>query len=42
MLSKDHATAVEVEKVMKQIYEKLGIAYHTYVTMINQKGVEII
>jgi len=42
MLSKDHATAVEVEKVMKHIYEKLGIAYHTYVTMINQKGVEII
>ena len=42
MLSKDPATAAEVEKVMKAIYEKIGLAYHTYVTSINQEGVKIV
>lgn len=42
MLSKDQATAREVEKVMKTIYEKIGLAYHTYVTTINHEGVKIV
>jgi homoserine kinase len=42
MLSKDPATAREVEKVMKAVYEKIGLAHHTYVTTINQQGVKII
>jgi len=42
MLSKDPATAAEVEKVMKAIYEKIGLAYHTYVTSINSEGVKIV
>ena len=42
MLSKDEPTAIEVEKVMKSIYEKIGLAYHTYVTTINQEGVKIL
>lgn len=42
MLSKDHSTATVVEKVMQAIYEKIGLAYHTYVTSINQEGVKII
>jgi len=42
MLSKDPSTAGEVEKVMKAIYEKIGLAHHTYVTSINQEGVKIV
>ncbi len=42
MLSKDKKTAIEVETVMKEIYNKIGLAYHTYVTTINQTGVKIV
>lgn len=42
MLSKDEKTAQAVEVVMKEVYERIGIDYHTYVTTINKKGVEII
>jgi homoserine kinase len=42
MLSKDEQTAQAVEVVMKEVYERIGIEYHTYVTTINKKGVEII
>ena len=42
MLSKERKTAIEVEAVMKEVYEKIGIEYHTYVTTINKKGVEIV
>jgi homoserine kinase len=42
MLSKDPATAREVEKVMKAVYEKIGLAHHTYVTTINQEGVKVL
>jgi len=42
MLSKDEITAKTVEKVMKDVYERIGIAYNTYVTTINKKGVELI
>lgn len=42
MLSKEEATAKQVEVVMKDVYTRLGIEYRTYVTTINYKGVEII
>ncbi len=42
MLSKDEATALEVEKAMKAVYEKVGVDYHTYVTTINREGVKVI
>jgi homoserine kinase len=42
MLSKDRHTAEEVEKVMCSIYDKIGLAYHTYVTTINQEGVKVV
>ena len=42
MLSKDEKTAKAVEKVMKDVYDRIGIAYNTYVTTINKKGVDII
>ncbi len=40
-LSKEKETAIAVEKEMKKLYEGLGLAHHTYVTTINQTGVEI-
>ena len=42
MLSEDEKTALAVEDVMKNIYERIGIPYHTYVTTINHQGVTVI
>ncbi len=42
MLSKEEKTAKEVEVVMKDVYNRVGIDYNTYVTTINKKGVEVI
>lgn len=42
MLSKDEATAIQVENVMKEIYVRIGLAYHTYVTTINMEGVKVL
>ena len=41
MLSKEEKTAKEVEAAMKDVYDRIGIDYNTYVTTINKKGVEI-
>ena len=41
MLSKTKEIAVAVEKEMKQLYDGMGLPHHTYVTTINQAGVEI-
>ena len=42
MLSKDEVTAKATEQVMKTVYDRIGIAYNTYVTTINKRGVEIV
>lgn len=42
MLSTSEETAKEVEKVMKAVYEQIGISYHTHVTTINATGVQIV
>ena len=42
MLSEDEETAIAVNEVMKEIYERMGIPYHTYVTTINHQGVTVI
>jgi len=42
MLSKDDATAREVEQVMKDVYTKIGIDFKTYVTKLNKEGIKII
>jgi len=42
MLSKESSTAYQVEQVMKTVFDKIGIAYHTYVTTINYHGVRIV
>ena len=42
MLSTTIETATAVEQAMKVVYEKIGIEFNTYVTTINEKGVEIV
>ncbi|MDE3235632.1 MAG: homoserine kinase [Bacteroidota bacterium] len=42
MLSKDAAAALAVETAMKEVYNKIGLAYHTHVTTINKQGVKIV
>jgi homoserine kinase len=41
MLSQNAVTARAVEAVMKEVYEKIGLDYHTHVTTINQQGVKL-
>jgi len=42
MLSKDKSTALVAEEIMKDIYNRLGLAYHTYVTTINNDGCKVL
>ncbi len=42
MLSKTEATALAIEKLMQDVYTRIGIDHHTYVTTINKKGVELL
>jgi len=42
MLCREHKAAMQVETVMKEVYERIGIDYHTYVTTINKKGVKVV
>lgn len=42
MLSKEESTAKNVEQIMKNIYDKIGVDYHTHVTTINNEGVKIL
>lgn len=42
MLSTTEQAAKATEQVMKEVYERIGIAYYTYVTTINKKGVEVV
>ena len=42
MLSKSQQEAEAVEIVMKDIYNKIGLDYHTYLTTINNEGVKVI
>jgi homoserine kinase len=42
MLSTNEKTAKAAEIVMKEVYYKIGIDHNTYVTTINNKGVEMV
>jgi homoserine kinase len=42
MMSESHTTAVQVEKEMSAVYNKLGIEYKTYVTEVASNGVEVL
>ncbi len=41
-LSKEKETALKVEEAMKALYTRIELAHHTYVTSINQSGVQIV
>ncbi len=41
MLSTTQQIAQQVAEIMKEIYTSIGIAFHTYVTTINQSGVQV-
>ena len=41
MLSKEKKTAEQVESLMKDVYEKIGVEFKTYVTTIDNSGVKI-
>ena len=42
MLSKDQHIARQVETCMRDIYTRIGLDHHTYVTTVNQQGVKIL
>jgi len=42
MLSKDKSTAQVAEGIMKDVYTRLGLAHHTYVTTINTEGCNVL
>ena len=42
MLSKNEPTARNVESVMKEIYTRIGIDFHTHVTTINKEGIRTV
>jgi homoserine kinase len=42
MLCTNEKIARATENVMKQVYDRIGIAYNTYVTTINKKGVLVV
>ncbi|MCP9751756.1 homoserine kinase [Ferruginibacter sp. HRS2-29] len=42
MLSRDEATAKKIELLMQDIYTNIELPFYTYVTTINQQGVQII
>jgi len=41
MLSQEEKTAREVEKIMKNVFQNIGVEYKTYVTSINYEGVRV-
>jgi homoserine kinase len=41
MLSREENIAKKVEQIMKDIYDNIGVDYHTHVTTINNDGVKI-
>ena len=42
MLSKEQGTARTVEEIMKNVFQKIGVEFKTYVTSINYNGVQVI
>ena len=42
MLSKEEETARQVEKLMTEVFAKIGIEFKTYVTTLNYEGVKIV
>jgi homoserine kinase len=42
MLSRDETTSVQLQTIMHDIYQRIGLDHHTYVTTVNHQGVQII
>ena len=42
MLSQEEKTAREVEKIMKSVFQNIGVEYKTYVTSISYEGVRVV
>lgn len=42
MLSKEEATAKNIESLMQEVFTRLGIEYKTYTTTLNYEGVKIV
>lgn len=42
MLSKERETALIVEAIMKNVFQKIGVEFKTYVTSINNEGVRVV
>src|SRR5665811_1581487 len=42
MLCKEENAAKKIEAIMKDIYNNMALAYHTYVTTINNEGIKVI
>lgn len=42
MLNKEEGTAREVEKIMEDVYTRIGIDHRTYVTTLNRTGVRLL
>jgi homoserine kinase len=42
MLSQEEKTAREVEKIMKTVFQNIGVEYRTYVTSINYEGAKVV
>jgi len=42
MLSQEEKTAKEVEKIMKNVFQNIGVEYKTYVTSISYQGVRVL
>lgn len=42
MLSQEEKTAREVEKIMKNVFQNIGVEYKTYVTTINYEGARVV
>ncbi len=41
MLCKEEQTAKNVEQIMKEVYDKIGVDYHVHVTTVNNEGVKV-
>lgn len=42
MLSREQSTARAVESIMQDIYNNMGLDFHTYVTTVNQQGCTVV
>jgi homoserine kinase len=42
MFNKDESTAKQVEQIMQDVFNKLGLDFKTYVTTINYEGVRLV